>query len=64
MENPDPSPAPTSVPEDSCKKESGKDGEHIKRPMNHFTIWARNRRKELSKTNPKLHNAEISKYLG
>ena len=37
---------------------------HIKRPLNSFMVWAKQRRREMNRDNPKMRNAEISKILG
>ena len=39
-------------------------GKHVKRPMNAFMLWSKQRRREISKQDPTLHNAQISKLLG
>ena len=40
------------------------DDRHIKRPLNSFMVWAKERRREMNRDNPKMRNAEISKILG
>ena len=40
------------------------DDHHIKRPLNSFMVWAKERRREMNRDNPKMRNAEISKILG
>ena len=38
--------------------------EHIKRPMNPFMVWCKERRGQISKENPGLHASQISGILG
>nr|APW77290.1 Sox25 [Hydractinia echinata] len=36
----------------------------VKRPMNAFMLWSKQKRREISRKDPSLHNAQISKLLG
>ncbi|XP_065676679.1 uncharacterized protein LOC136092405 [Hydra vulgaris] len=38
--------------------------DNVKRPIGSFLLWAKVTRKKYSKTNPHMHNSEISKLLG
>ena len=50
--------------EDWNKAVSSDSIKQIKRPMNAFMLWSKHKRREISKRDSSLHNAQISKLLG
>ncbi|XP_059621819.1 transcription factor SOX-10 [Phlebotomus argentipes] len=48
----------------TTKARTGRNKDHVKRPMNAFMVYAQVARKWISKSNSNLQNSEISKRLG